>query len=66
MINRINLTIDENLLKQLDEQANKMHISRSAYISVAISQKIQSDETLKALPELIKLAQKGLEGELKD
>lgn len=54
---RINISIDEGLLRKVDEAANKMHVSRSAYIAFAVSQKIQADEMLKNMPELLRLLQ---------
>jgi len=49
--------MDEDLVRKVDEAANKMHVSRSAYIAFAVSQKIQFDEMLSNVPELLKLLQ---------
>lgn len=50
---RINITMDEELVKKIDEVASKMYVSRSAYISFAVSQKIQADKMLDNLPDLL-------------
>ena len=34
---RINITMDEELVKKIDEVASKMYVSRSAYIAFAAS-----------------------------
>ena len=49
---RINITMDEELVKKIDEIASKMYVSRSAYIAFAVSQKIQADKMVDNLPEL--------------
>lgn len=50
---RVNFTIPEDLLEQMDKEASALHLNRSAYITVAISQKIQADEAMRNLPALI-------------
>ncbi len=54
---RINISMDESLVKKIDEAANKMHVSRSAYIAIAASQKMQADEMLNNMPEILRLLQ---------
>jgi len=54
---RLNINMDEDLIRKVDEAAKKMHVSRSAYIAFAVSQKIQFDEMLSNVPELLKLLQ---------
>lgn len=51
---RINITMDDELLKKIDEVASKLYVSRSAYIAFAVSQKIQADKMLDNIPELVK------------
>lgn len=50
---RVNINMDEELVKKVDEVAKKMYVSRSSYIAFAVSQKIQSDETLANMPKII-------------
>lgn len=50
---RININLSEELLKQIDERAKALYISRSAYIATALSQKLQSDKMLDNMPELM-------------
>jgi len=52
---RINISMDEDLVKKVDEAANRMHVSRSAYIAFAVSQKLQADEMLNNMPEVLNL-----------
>lgn len=54
---RLNISMEKELLKKVDEAATKMHVSRSAYIAFAVSQKIQFDEVLSNMPELVKILQ---------
>ena len=58
---RINISLNEDLLKQIDVQAKKMNVSRSAYISNACSQKMQSDNFMNYLPGLVKAMNKAIE-----
>lgn len=52
MKTRLNITLSEELLKEIDERANELYISRSAYIATALKQKMQADDAMKMLPEL--------------
>jgi len=54
---RLTISMDEDLIKKVDAAANKMHVSRSAYIAFAVSQKIQADEMFNNMPELLNLLQ---------
>lgn len=47
----VSLTIAQELLDKVDKEADKLYISRSAWIVTAIAQKLQSEEILRALPE---------------
>lgn len=51
---RININLSEELLKQIDEKAKSLYISRSAYIATALVQKMQSDKMMDNMPELMK------------
>lgn len=50
---RVNINLSEDLLKQIDEKAKSLFISRSAYISTALSQKLQSDKLMDNIPEIM-------------
>lgn len=54
---RVNINMDEELLKSVDEQANKIHVSRSAYIAFACTQKIQNDKMLESMPDMLRAFQ---------
>lgn len=48
-LKRINLNLDDELLQQLDDYANKMHISRSSALSVLLSQIFTGQQTLETM-----------------
>lgn len=50
---RVNINMDEELVKKVDDVAKKMYVSRSSYIAFAVSQKIQADEALANMPKII-------------
>lgn len=54
---KINITLSEELIKEIDQRAKAMYISRSAYIATALSQKMQADDAMLLLPELSKAIQ---------
>lgn len=49
---RININMPDDLVKKVDERAKQMFVSRSAYISMAMSQKVLSDDLMDVLPEM--------------
>lgn len=54
---RVNVAIQDDLLARLDEAADALSISRSAFISIAISQKLQQDDLMANLPNLFSAMQ---------
>lgn len=54
-LKRINLNLDEDLLFQLDGYANQMHVTRSAAISVLLSQFFQGQKTIQTMGSLLSL-----------
>lgn len=58
---RININMDEELVKKIDDVASKMYVSRSAYIAFAVSQKIQQDRILDYMPELVQTMNNAVE-----
>ena len=57
---RLNINMDEELVKKVDEVAKKMYVSRSSYIAFAVSKKIQDDETLSNMPEMIEVMKEAI------
>ena len=55
---RVNINISDDLLKQIDEKAKSLFVSRSAYITLALVQKLQSDSVIDSMPTLVDLAKK--------
>ena len=53
-LKRVNLNIDEELLTQLDDYSNKMHISRSSALAVLLSQIFQGQQTMETMNNLMR------------
>lgn len=53
MKKRFNVTIDENLINDIDEAADKLGQSRSAFLSMAAATYIQQSTVVQNLPRLI-------------
>lgn len=54
---RVNINMSEELVQEIDKRAKSLYLSRSAFISMAISQKLQSDDLVKNLPILMEQQQ---------
>lgn len=52
---RINIQITDSLLEKVDEYAENLNLSRSAYVSMALSKYMQQEQMLDILPEMMKL-----------
>lgn len=50
---RVNISIDSDLWDSIGCCADNLHISRSAFISMACSQKIQADKILDSFPQFV-------------
>lgn len=46
---KVQLSIDDGLMEKVDEVSSAMHISRSGYFSMAVSQQLQSWEMVNAI-----------------
>lgn len=74
MAKKIMISVDENLLTDIEDYAKKMHLNRSASFSVLCSTALQAQKGMNTLDELLqaykaeKLAQdvKQLEGDPSD
>jgi hypothetical protein len=49
---RVNMNVPDDLLKQIDEQAENLKINRTAYIVMSMAQKVQQDQIMNAMPDL--------------
>ena len=54
MKKKINITVDDSLLAQVDQLAEQMHISRSGLISVSLAQYMEQRTVIQLLPDLMK------------
>lgn len=50
---KVTITLPDDLLVELDKAAAATNLNRSAYIAVAVTNKIQQDEVLKQMPYII-------------
>ena len=49
---KININFDEELLAKIDDLADQKHMTRTAYITNAVIDRISADEFLKAQPDI--------------
>lgn len=50
---RVNLVMNPDIVKQIDIEADKLCISRSAYINMAVTTYLAQQQALKDLPVLV-------------
>lgn len=55
---RINITLPDYLVKDVDSRAKELGTSRSAYIAMALQCKAQYDDMMKAMPKMTELVNK--------
>ena len=53
-----NISLPDDVMERLDKESKALGLNRSAYISMALNQKWQNDEAIKALTSLSKFADK--------
>ena len=63
MKKRFNVTIDEDLIVEIDNLADKLGQSRSAFLSMAAATYIQQTNTMQNLPRLLTDFEKSMEQE---
>jgi len=55
---RFCVNFDEDLVKKMDRKAKKLHLSRSAYMSVSMARVMQNEELFDCMPDLLKFTKK--------
>lgn len=50
---RINVSLDDSFLPEIDRKAKQFHISRSAYVAMCVARQIQMDDMTERLPDII-------------
>ena len=50
---RVNINMSEELVSKVDEIAKKMYVSRSAYIAMAVAAKMQQDNVIENIPDIL-------------
>lgn len=63
---RLNITMKENLVKQIDKVAKEMGVSRSSFLALASAKMIKEDKMVEIMPELIDAVKKIVEHEKSD
>ena len=58
---RLNITMKENLVKEIDKVAKEMGVSRSAFLALAAAKMIKEDKMVEIMPELIDAVKKIVE-----
>lgn len=58
MKKKINITLDDSLLEQLDVLSEKLHLSRSGVISVSLSEYLEKKSVLDNWPQFIEAMNK--------
>lgn len=58
---RLSINLSEDLVKQIDEKAKALYISRSAFIATALSQKLQNDKLMVSMPEMLQTMKSAVE-----
>jgi len=53
MKERINITVDKDLLKQIDEKADKLGQTRSSFLCLAAATYIEQSDAVNMLPKLL-------------
>ena len=50
---RINITMNDKLVKEIDKAAKEMYVSRSSFLALAAAKMIKEDKMVEIMPELI-------------
>lgn len=50
-----NISLPEDVRDRLDEEAKKLGLNRSAYVSMALMQKWQQDDAMNSLPSILEV-----------
>lgn len=58
---RVNYVCPDELLQKVDAKCKELSITRTAYINMAVTQKLQQDEMLKNMPALIETFNRAIE-----
>lgn len=51
---RVQMIIPDDLLKKVDQRAKALNLTRTAYVVMSLSMKIQQDELTEVLPQMQK------------
>lgn len=59
-IRRINLTLHDSIVKEIDKKATSLNLSRSAFISMCVTQYLNADKVLTEFPQMMALLEQGM------
>lgn len=51
---KINLNVDEKLLAEIDDAADRKHMTRTAYLLAAAEERLAADRFLESNPEIMR------------
>lgn len=46
------MNMSDDLMAEIDQRANELHVSRTAYITMALAQKMEAERISRSVPEL--------------
>lgn len=58
---KVTVTIPDELLHKVDEQAAALYLNRSVFVTIALQEKLKSDSLSKAFPEAVAVLQEMLD-----
>ena len=58
---RIMITLSDELIAKMDEYCDKYYITRSALISIALTHKMQHDNVIDNMPDMLRVMSEALE-----
>lgn len=58
---KVTVTIPDELLHKVDEQAAALYLNRSVFVTIALQEKLKNDSLTKAFPEAVAVLQELLD-----
>lgn len=55
---RINVSISEELLNEIDKRAKRLNLSRSSYLAMTASYRMEQEDLIEKLPEMFEAAKR--------
>lgn len=58
---RLNMNVPDELLKKVDSRAKAMNVNRSAYINMALTRQVETEEMTSNFPMLLDIMNKAVD-----